>query len=108
MNSNSSNTLLALLAGSAIGVGLGILFAPCSGAKTRRKIRRGMDYSADCVTDKYNELSNQFFNKTKNAKNDLSSALDNLVSEGSYKAEEMIEQLESKLANLKSRIDQKK
>jgi gas vesicle protein len=38
MDKHPSNTLLALLAGVAIGAGLGILFAPDSGENTRRKI----------------------------------------------------------------------
>ncbi len=35
---DSSSTLLAFVAGTVIGVGLGILFAPKSGRETRKQI----------------------------------------------------------------------
>lgn len=35
---DGSHTLIAFLAGTAIGVGLGILFAPKSGRETRQQI----------------------------------------------------------------------
>ncbi len=47
MDNNPSNTLLALLAGVAIGAGLGILFAPDSGENTRRKIKDGVEDYGD-------------------------------------------------------------
>ena len=39
MSSNNKNSIIALLAGAAIGVGLGFLFAPDKGSKTREKIK---------------------------------------------------------------------
>lgn len=38
MSNNSNNVLLGILAGTAIGATLGILFAPDKGTKTRQKI----------------------------------------------------------------------
>ena len=46
--SKIANTLLGLAAGSAVGVGLGILFAPDKGKNTRKKIK-------DSVSDKVDE-----------------------------------------------------
>lgn len=51
----SGNVVLGLLAGIATGAILGILFAPHSGAKTRRRIMtKGAGY-ADEVKDKFGE-----------------------------------------------------
>ena len=38
--SKTSNTILALVTGAAIGAGLGLLYAPESGDKTRKKISK--------------------------------------------------------------------
>ncbi|MBT8320116.1 MAG: YtxH domain-containing protein, partial [Eudoraea sp.] len=40
MTDNSGNVLLALLTGAAIGAGIGILYAPDEGTKTRKKIKK--------------------------------------------------------------------
>ena len=40
MTDNSGNVLLALLTGAAIGAGIGILYAPDEGIKTRKKIKK--------------------------------------------------------------------
>ena len=45
MSNNTGNTLLALLAGAAIGAIAGILMAPDKGSKTREKIKTRMVYS---------------------------------------------------------------
>ena len=46
----TANVLLGLAAGTAIGVGLGILFAPDKGKNTREKIK-------DSVSDKAEKLN---------------------------------------------------
>ena len=56
--SKIANTLLGLAAGSAIGVGLGILFAPDKGKNTRKKIKNS-------VSDKVDELKEQLESLTK-------------------------------------------
>ncbi len=64
----STNVLLSVLAGAAIGAIAGILFAPQQGAKTRKLIMsKGEDYVEDLkeklgdlaavVTKKYNGIS---------------------------------------------------
>ncbi len=52
----SGKILLGILAGTAAGAMLGILFAPDKGSVTRRRIvEKGEDY-ADAVKDKFDEL----------------------------------------------------
>jgi len=90
MSSSNNNSILALLAGAVIGVGLGILFAPDKGSKTREKIREGLDDLKDETKEK--------FSKTKE---ELKDTVEDLLSNSSYKAEEAITFLEEKLAELK-------
>ena len=90
MSSSNNNSILALLAGTAIGLGLGILFAPDKGTKTREKIKDGLDDLKDETKEK--------FSKTKE---ELKDTVEELLSNSSYKAEEAITFLEEKLAELK-------
>ena len=50
MSNNAGNTLVAVLTGVAIGAGIGILFAPDKGSKTRMKIKEGFDDVKDDYT----------------------------------------------------------
>ncbi len=90
MSGRNSESILALLAGAAIGVGIGILFAPDKGSKTREKIKIGFD-----------DLKDEAKEKFSGSKEELKEAVDNLLSKSSYKAEEAITFLEEKLAELK-------
>ena len=102
--SKIANTLLGLAAGSAIGVGLGILFAPDKGKNTRKKIK-------DSVSDKVDEQKEQLESLTKNLrqksleiKGSLEEKVDNLLSESNYKSEDLINLLEKKLASMKKEV----
>ncbi|WP_162126829.1 YtxH domain-containing protein [Flavobacterium phycosphaerae] len=88
--STRNNSLIALLAGAAVGVGLGILFAPDKGSKTREKIKDGLDDLKEGAKEKFT-----------NSKDELKETMDELLSKSSYKAEEAITYLEEKLAELK-------
>ena len=101
MSSSNNNSILALLAGTAIGVGLGILFAPDKGTKTREKIKDGLDDLKDSAKSKWNSLETETKDKFSKTKADLKDTVNDLLSDSSYKAEETITFLEQKLAELK-------
>jgi gas vesicle protein len=93
---------LALLAGVAIGAGIGILMAPDKGSKTRGKIKDGIkdgyDGAKKDLKDKYNSAKDKF------AKGDVEGKYENLVSDISSKSEDVVAFLESKLAALKKEV----
>lgn len=101
MSNKSGNSVLALLAGAAIGVGLGILFAPDKGSKTREKMKEGFDDLKDQTKTKWNSLEEDAKEQFSKSKSDLKETVENLLSDTSYKAEEAISFLEEKLAELK-------
>jgi len=64
----SGKILLGILAGTAAGAVLGILFAPEKGKEMRRKIAaKGEDY-ADAVKDKFDYLVGDITDKYEKAK----------------------------------------
>ena len=101
MSSNSNNSFLALLAAAAIGVGLGILFAPDKGSKTREKIKGSLDDLKNEAESKFNSVKEEGKEKFSQSKDELKETVENLLSKSSYKAEEAISFLEEKLAELK-------
>ena len=101
MSTKNGNSIIALLAGAAIGAGLGILFAPEKGSKTREKIKDGFDDLKDQAKSKLDFLDDETKEKFSNAEEDLKDRVESFLSDSSYKAEEAITFLEEKLAELK-------
>ena len=99
-NNNGSNAV-ALLVGAAIGVGIGILFAPDKGSKTREKIKGNLDDWKIDVNNKLADYEDGIRTKLSGSKENLQETVENLLSNSSYKAEEAISFLEEKLAELK-------
>ncbi|WP_294823549.1 YtxH domain-containing protein [uncultured Flavobacterium sp.] len=97
-----TGTIVAVLAGAAVGAALGILFAPEEGSKTRKKIKDGVGAKRDELKDKLSELTDAVKNRFGGAKQDLESTLDNLVTNVENKKDEIIDALERKLEELKS------
>ncbi len=101
MSNKLGHTLLALVTGAAIGAGIGILYAPDNGKKTRKKIKETMDKQSQELKNQLGEIKQNLSNKAGATKENLEQRVENLVSNGSHKAEEVIEILEKKLAKLK-------
>jgi gas vesicle protein len=101
MSNNTGNTLLALLTGVAIGAGVGILFAPDKGSKTREKFKDGFDDAKNELKSRFDSASLELKDKFSNAKYDLEGTYEELVSNMSHKTDDVISFLEEKLVELK-------
>ncbi len=58
---------VAFAAGAAIGAGCALLYAPQTGAATRKKLRRGMDDAGDYLEDAGDYLKDQAEKLSKEA-----------------------------------------
>jgi gas vesicle protein len=104
--SNSSNTVVGLLAGTVIGATLGILFAPEKGKITRRRISEEAEAAKDIIVEKTSEIKSQVASSVTDNKESLDTQLENVVSNVSHKAEDIITTLERKLKELKEKNKQ--
>lgn len=102
MSQNNGNTIVAILAGVALGAAAGILFAPDKGSKTREKIKEGFDEAKNKAKGKFDEAKSKFQGKYAGTKHDVEDSYDDLLSNLSHKAEDAITFLEQKLAELKA------
>ena len=102
--SKIANTLLGLAAGSAIGVGFGILFAPDKGNNTRKKIKNSLSDKVDELKEQLESLTKNLRQKSLEIKGSLEEKVDNLLSESNYKSEDLINLLEKKLASMKKEV----
>ncbi|WP_010521801.1 YtxH domain-containing protein [Aquimarina agarivorans] len=112
--SNNTNTGLGLLAGTAIGAILGILFAPDKGINTRQAIKEGANEAQKKLATETTVLKNKMMDEAGVIRNNLADTLstkkltleeqlEGIVSDASYKADDLIVSLESKLAKLKAK-----
>lgn len=101
MSNNAGGSVLALLLGAAIGAGVGILFAPDKGSKTREKIKDGFDDAKEDLKNKLEKATDELKEKFLKSKNGLEENYEDMISNMSHKTEDVISFLEKKLAELK-------
>lgn len=101
-----SNTMLGILAGTAIGATLGILFAPNKGSVTRQRIADEAAHTKDVIAEKAGAIKENVVSTVSGKKETLDAQLENIVSDVSHKADDVIATLEKKLASLKAKNKQ--
>lgn len=101
--SKSSNTLLALVLGGAIGAAAGILYAPDKGEKTRKDLSKKAKKQQDKLTKQLKETQAALVDNAQKAKLTFEEKLNDTISTASYKADDVISTLETKLADLRAK-----
>src|SRR6478609_4592483 len=101
MSKDTGSVIVAVLAGITIGAGLGILFAPDKGSKTREKIKDGFDDVKNNLNDKLHEVTEKIAGKGILNKADIDRNYDQIVASLSDKTEDVVSYLENKLAEQK-------
>ncbi len=101
MSDRLGSTLAAILTGAVVGVGIGILFAPDEGKKTRRKIKRSFDQSKEELEHKFEDLKKKVKHMSSKKSNDLQETIEDLIHTSDKKREDIIALLEHELAALK-------
>ncbi len=101
MASNTGQTLIALLTGAAIGAGLGILYAPDKGSKTRDKLNKEAKKAQKKLNKQIKETSHTLSEKAQNAKYSFEQKLNDTLSSASYKADDILLAMEDKLEALR-------
>ena len=99
--SKIENTLFGFADGTAVGVGLGILFAQDKGENTRKKIKDSVRDTVDELKEQLESLTKSLRNKSSEIKGTLEERVDNLLSDTDYNSEDLIDLLEKKLASMK-------
>lgn len=101
--SNEGKGAVGLLIGAAIGVGLGILFAPRKGEKTRKKIKGKVAETSHDVSDWLTHAKDDLAKTASDQKKAFDKKLDDSMSTLSNEAQEIISSLESKLKDVKKK-----
>lgn len=103
MGNNSSNTLIGILAGTAIGATLGILFAPDKGVNTRHRIAEETTAAKDRLATGAIHLKDRVVETVAAKRGTIEEQVEHMVSDVSYKTEDVITALEKKLSQLKDK-----
>ncbi|AXT57157.1 YtxH domain-containing protein [Aquimarina sp. AD1] len=101
--SSNNNSLLGILAATAVGAALGVLFAPDKGVNTRKKIVDEAQNAKENLTREASILQHKITDTVVAQKDTLDTKVESLVSDASYKAEDLITTLEKKLNELKAK-----
>lgn len=106
MSKNTSNTIIALATGAVVGAGLALLYAPQSGEKTRKQLKKEAKNAKKALEDKYDEASSKLSEFADSAKSQFETRLNSTFSKAKEKTDDILASMENELATLKKKNDE--
>jgi gas vesicle protein len=103
MSKKSSNTLMAFLAGAAVGAILGILYAPDKGSVTREKLSYRLDKYKKMLEDYLNELVAGTAAENGTGHSEARAQGQKIVNEAQGKAQRLLEDVDELLEQLRGK-----
>lgn len=103
MKSTNKKMVMGVVVATAIGTGLGILFAPNKGSKTRKRMKLKVTDTSDEISDRLNHAKDELAKSANDKKKVFNKKLDDAISAMSNKADDIITTLESKLEDVKKK-----
>jgi len=94
MSNNTGSVLTALLTGAVVGAGIGILYAPAKGKKTRKKIKKSAVKAKDDISQSLTNAKEEFSKSAGAKKVEFEEKLEDTLSNMSYKADDILVALE--------------
>ena len=103
MSNNTGNTLIALITGAIVGAGVGLLYAPQSGKKTREQIRDEALKAKDKLSDEYDSFYDQVTEFAETTKSKFEDKVHKLFSKANSQADNILAGMESELEELRKK-----
>lgn len=101
MKNNNNDMLIGILTGVAIGVGVGILFAPGKGSKTRKKIKNAAVETRQDVSEWMKRAKDDLAQTAQENKEVFDRKIKSTVANMSDKADHILIDMEQKLERLR-------
>lgn len=103
MENNNDQMVIGILTGIAIGAGLGILFAPNKGSKTRGKIKDSVADTTQDVSSWLQLVKDELAQTAHDNKRTFDKNIEHSMSNMNHKADDILSGLEHKLDELKKK-----
>lgn len=101
MKNNRDEMVIGILTGLAIGVGVGMLFAPNKGSKTRGKIKHSVVDATQDVSEWLKHAKDDLVQTAHDTKQAFDKKIEGSISQMGNKAEDILSGMEDKLEKLR-------
>jgi gas vesicle protein len=98
MSNKTTTTIIAFMAGAAVGAAVGVLFAPEEGKSTRDKLSYQLSRYREKITDMLQKLRNDANNGLNEAKEEGQKVITDVTRE----AEEMLNTIDDLMSQIKN------